>query len=284
MLDRVISACCARDLAVAKLTASHVIDHITAHRYIFAVPKADIARFQSAMPSEFEIVDENEFLGEHTIASIREMLPPQISERAGWYLQQFVKMGACNEDDRVTLIWDADTVPLRSLAFGEDKACISAYAGKEYHEPYFATLEKLTGLTKKTEESFIAQCLCVRGAWMASLLNEIEARSDRPWIDAILMSLVGKSAAEFSEYETIGNYVRHKFPGQIQFNKRRWSRFGYSLVGSIDNMSPRRVSQLAKAYDFIAFEEWDQNSKWYKPLKERVRYARHFIHSKLIGT
>jgi hypothetical protein len=267
-----ISVCSARDIAVARAVVPHILEFIPSKTYVFAVPAADMGAFRSSLPSAVTIVCEDDFLEGRSFAAINAILPQAAKWRTGWYLQQFVKIAACRAAGETTLIWDADTIPLRALRFGEDGDCISAYAATEYFPLYFSTLKALTGLERNTPQSFIAQCLCVRSYWTNSLIADIETHTGRHWMDAILANVTGVTGAEFSEYETIGNYVLHKYPDQLRFNARRWSRQGYRLVGDPDTLTPADITRLGRVYDFIAFENSQKQSHWGKILAEKALF------------
>lgn len=258
MFDTVISACCARDIAVAVLSARGLVENVAARRYILAVPRAEVSQFSARVSARFDVVAEDEFLGGVTIDAVRRALSPARAKRAGWYLQQFVKLAAARDVACTSLIWDADTVLLREPDFGPGATkpgeVIRAYGSREYHAPYFETFEHLTGLKRAADRSFIAQCLCVRGTWIEALLSTIENRAGKDWVGAILAVLPGQCPSEFSEYETIGNFVLHRFPGELEFHNRRWSRFGHALIGGPEKLTPFRATALARAYDFIALE------------------------------
>lgn len=258
-LARVVSVVCRTDIDTWRVVSRQVLEHIAADEYIVAVPRAQRSEFEAATPAAYNVVPEDAYLEGHTLESIRNSLPDAARGRAGWYLQQFVKIGACSlgQDDSVNLIWDGDTVPLRRLRFIDDDRRLSFYTSSEHHAPYFSTLERLLGLTRAVDVSFIAQCMPVRARWVRELTAEIEARSSRQWIDAILACICGESPSEFSEYETLGQFVFQKYSGAQKLSDRPWHRFGNSLLGGIDQLTSERISLLAAEYDFVSFENWD---------------------------
>jgi hypothetical protein len=97
-----------------------------------------------------------------------EILPPSLSDianwsvdnfpaRAGWYYQQFLKLGFARTPiaQERFIIWDADTIPMRKMSvFDGDKLIFTR--GYEFHTPYFETNQLLIGVNRTNYENFSA--------------------------------------------------------------------------------------------------------------------------------
>lgn len=250
---------CLKDVETWKTVSRQVLENIAARTYEVVVPAGDVHTFVGVSPAAFEVAPEESYLEGHTLESIRNALPLSVRDRAGWYLQQLVKLTACSRgaDDSVNLIWDGDTVPLRRLRFIDDQGRLRFYASREHHLPYFNAIETLLGLARSVDTSFIAQCMPTRARWVRDMIGEIEARASRPWIDAVLACVSGRDPSEFSEYETLGQFVFQRYPSEAALTQRPWHRFGNSLVGGIDRLTHHEIDTLATDYDFVSFESWD---------------------------
>jgi len=276
VLDRIISVCCARDLPTARIGIKQMLKYQSFKQYIYAVPSSDIHVFKDAMPASIEVVDERELSEGWDIRKITSALPKQLGWRAGWYLQQFIKINAARLGG-TTLIWDADTVLLRNLEIGDPNRKIFLYSGTENHHPYFKTIEKILGLTKKSSRSFIAQCMPVKSIWANSMIEVIERRCNRPWIEAILAEIPGGHPCEFSEYETIGTFVAHHYPEEAQFNNIQWSRFGTRIIDGPERLTNLKELYLSRIYNFIAFEATQKSDSLLSKKFELARTAWHQI-------
>jgi hypothetical protein len=273
-LDRIVSVCIARDLPTAAIGVREMLVRLQPRQYLYAVPKADMPTFRNAMPSAIDIVDEREFMEGWDLKKVHSVLPPPVSWRAGWYLQQFVKINASRLSG-TTLIWDADTVPLRNLTVGDSQTRISLYSGNEYHAPYFKTINALLGLERISRRSFIAQCMHVKSTWTNGLVEEIQNRSGRHWIEAVLSTLPGNHPCEFSEYETIGTFVAHYHPDEAVFNNVRWSRFGNRLIADPSDLTPSKKRYFGLIYNYIAFEPTLRNEAGARHAAELLRAVWH---------
>lgn len=181
---------------------------------------------------------------------------------AGWYLQQFIKMGfsLSKYAKRYYLIWDADTIPLRPISFFNETSLFFT-PKTEYYEPYFVTIKKLLGLSKLVDYSFIAENMLIDSNIMRDLIETI-SKSDvfgESWYDKVLNAT--NDGGDFSEFETYGTFVMAKYPGT--YRKRTLNTF--REAGYIDGrcLKDRLMHKMAKDYDTISLE------LYHKPLFPR---------------
>jgi hypothetical protein len=268
----VITVSCDRDLAVNRLSIPAVLRQIRASSYTLVVPGADVPRFKAALPGEVHTIAEEAVL-DWSIERIAQALPPAVAGRAGWYLQQFLKIEVIRQfaGAAEALIWDGDTIPLRPMNFKDSDGRIGFYVGRERHEPYFETLRWLLGLGRVIPKSFIAQCMYVRVGWVHALLAKIEERTGKAWIEAVLTCVQGKDSSEFSEYETLGTYAMTAFAAEVFINHRPWYRWGMAHFGGIDRVNPAGLEKLSRAYDYVALERWDRgHAAWLRSRTQRI--------------
>ncbi len=113
-----ISVCCADDISVWAVASYCLISRIPAKSYVVIVPDQDVEQFLALSPAEYSVLPESLFVG-GLKARIEARLPEYNRHRAGWYLQQFIKLAAVKHFGEYgdVLIWDADTVPLKRIRF-----------------------------------------------------------------------------------------------------------------------------------------------------------------------
>jgi hypothetical protein len=239
-------------------------------------------KVEALLPQNYPIVfiDENELVDFDAIKNliVKRTRNNEAGKRAGWYVQQFIKMGfarTCPDD--FYLLWDSDTVPLKPVNMLEAGNPIFD-CKTEYHEPYFKTIEKLfPNLKKCIEGSFISEHMIIKTSLMRQMLNEIEANVAlegdnfaEKIINAVPVEDLGKSG--FSEFETFGTYVQSKFPDE--YSLREWKSLRCGGLFFDGALSATTVSWLARYYDAISFENWDElsrackivSSSWYEKL------------------
>lgn len=255
MIDNVICVCMRRDLPTFAVAARYIAENIEAGHYRVVVPEADLALFSEAVSSPFQVISEEIY------SELRDCLKARMGphrDKFGWYFQQFIKISELmrGSPNSLNLIWDADTVPLKLLTF-EREGKVLYYHGHEHHQPYFELIESLTGLQKQVRSSFIAQCFPSRSGWVRAFVADIEKNNGRPWYEALCDHIDFSQDAGFSEYETLGTFQYARFNGEMAFNDHLWSRYGNSQFGGIEKLK-QYDRKLARRYDFIAYEAWDE--------------------------
>ena len=259
LINEVISVCSAKDIDVWAVAAPKIIESIKASHYTVIVPDSQVQLFAGVTSAPYQVKPESQFVG-NAKEKITKVLTKSNQDRVGWYLQQFVKIAAVlkHADDDLVLIWDADTVPVKSLNFIEPDGRLLYYKGSEHRKSYFVFIEKALGLKRTQDFSFIAQSLVTRVSWARTLFQSLENKTQLPWIDAILNQLDPAEPAGFAEFETLGSWIWHHHRNEIVISNRPWYRNGFSLVGNPLTLSTLVWRGLARQYDFVSFEAWDQ--------------------------
>lgn len=220
---------------------------------IIVVPKRQIASFAHLRGARVQVLAEDEILGPYTIDYIADRLGAY-RYRAGWYLQQFVKLGfARHSANEQYVIWDADTIPLQPLAIVRDgRAAMNR--SREFHWPYFQVFETLLELKPVLKFSVISQYMAITTRFALEMLHRIQQLHGMDWVDATLAALPLNGQSEFSEYETYGNYMASQHPGQLEFVRRPWFRHGSDILSLDDLPSYREIEHVFTGYSYVSFE------------------------------
>jgi hypothetical protein len=263
-LDIVISVCCLRDAETWKIASQYIVRNILAERYKVFVPDNEVEAFKVITASPFEVVGESIYTKNFS-EKLRERLPKKIQDQFGWYLQQLIKLAALSHynEYEVALIWDADTIPLRQLNFIDSNGSLVYYKSDESHSPYFDTVDRLLGLKKNVNFSFISQSFVIRNHWMKKFIIDIESKHNTFWIDAILDAIDFQEGNGFSEYETLGTFISHYFSKEAAFSDRKWLRTGNSEIGDIAFLEFKASKIKLNPYDFVSFEKWDKKKPYF---------------------
>jgi len=230
------------------------------------IPHAQQKEFRESLCGKYHICVEEEILPHWPIDRIESLLPAQPS-RAGWYLQQFLKLnfGIATGTPRY-IVWDADTVMLKCPAYRNGERVVMNVS-REYHKPYFQTYSALFGRTPVLARSVIAQYMLFETAILLEMRDELERRHGQEWIEAVLRALPGTSASEFSEYETYANYHESRHPGTIELRKQKWFRYGREVFPNTD-ATLEEIACRFSGYDYVAFERHASN--WLKRAGAKV--------------
>ena len=276
-IDEVISVCSAKDLDVWTVASKNIVQFIPAARYTVIVPDSQVDLFASVTCAPYQVKPESSFVG-NIKERIAQTLSAENQDRVGWYLQQFVKISAilAHDDQDIVLIWDADTVPLKSLEFIDQNGRLIYYKGSEFRKSYFEFIERALGLKRNQDFSFIAQSLVAKVVWVRELFQFLESKTQKPWPEAVLAFLDPKEPAGFAEFETMGTWFWQNHRSEMVISDRPWQRNGLSLVGSPLKFSQSTWLGLSKSFDFVSFELWDGVvglRKRFKRLYRRWKYT-----------
>lgn len=264
MISKLISVCAEKDLQTWKNAAPYILKNIKSEAYELIVPDLQVTAFTLVTPEKISVVPESKYIGEKNLNWIKQSIPSNYSQRAGWYLQQFIKIEACRQSfaDDICLIWDADTIPINEINFIDENGLLIYYKGTDrplIHQPYFDLISKILYLNRIVDASFISQSFPVRSNWVQSMCVEIEANFQKnSWIDVILENIDhSKGISGFSEYETLGTFISNRYPGEIKFSDRNFYRHGTALMGNSINLDQAHWNSLNNNIDYIAFEEYE---------------------------
>jgi len=240
-------------LSVVEKSLTSLFQLAEIDRAAVVVPARQLSDFARLKSPSIEVVAEDDVIPGHISQSIAARLGAR-QARTGWYLQQFVKLGFCKcvEAPRY-VIWDADTVLLQPMSFFRDGRLQLATA-KEHHRPYFETFERLMGARPALRSSAISQYMPVDVSCAKEMLERIEGIHNRHWIDAILSVLPLQGDSEFSEYETLANYMALSHPDKVSFVRHRWFRYGSDICGFTTLPEINEVAAIFSGYAYVAFE------------------------------
>lgn len=239
-------------LPIAPLVVESLQTHAQPNSIYVVVPSKQVSAFKRLLPADARVLAEEDILPRWPLQRVQQSLPA-LQQRAGWYLQQFLKLNFGISTSSLRYVtWDADTVLLRPPIL-EANGHPQFATAKERHAPYFETFERLFGIAAPLPASVISQYMLIDTALVNAMQQEIEHRAGADWISAILSSLPGLNLSEFSEFETYANYHALRRPGEAQLVHPKWFRYGSEIFRS----KPPTLEALQRqfrGYQHVAFE------------------------------
>ena len=248
-----------RDFPVLLAATQQCVAHWKPSRMVVAVPSHDQKVVQAGLGAGVEVIDENSLLQDFDREAYQKRPIPLFPPSFGWYFQQFLKIEYCRQTSaKNCLVWDADTVPLRTLDFFDDTGRIYLTKAEEFHRPYFHTFRELFGFSAPSAKSFISQHMFVECGSMRSMCSLIEERHKvSHWTNALGTILEGhpERANLFSEYETYANYMLLYEAEKVVTRNLSWERGESNRTWAV----PSRQLTFAKraGLDFVAYESKD---------------------------
>ena len=268
MMYNIIIPVIYRDYSFLNTTIKYI------HKYL--LPKSiyiitDI-RFKRFLPKEilFDksciVIDENSVIDGLDIYKIKGLFEKlnRVRMGAGWYYQQFLKMAFslsryCDTD--YYLSWDSDTIPLRKIDFFNANGKPYFTMKSEYHKPYFVAIERLLGITKTNNRSYIAENMLFNKDIMEELINRIQSNDQlkgNSWYEKIIYALEPETVSPmgFSEFETYGNYCFNFHP--LVYEERMLPSFRKGSLIQGRFVTERILEQLGFDQATASFEIYDR--------------------------
>jgi len=260
----VITMCSANHESVWTLTAPRLIQHVQATDstdYCVYVPSDKVSDFYQATPKEILVKAESD-LGRDFEKSLKnKVLSSGNEERYKWYLQQFYKLEALRRSTSdISIIWDADCVPLRSISLVSPEGSLRFMdCSKEHHRRYFENTKRLIGVGKQVKFSFVAPGFPIRRQWIDEFFSFVEDRHQKSWHSAIMDSIDFRLRSGFSEFETLGTWIASNYVDEWSLIDVNWERFGQRRFGKAIGMNQEQLEQIRQRtnIDIISFENWD---------------------------
>lgn len=206
------------------------------------------------------LLDENTMCSDISFQRIKQLLLEHgVHIRVGWYLQQFLKMGFSQTKyaKKYYLTWDSDTLPLSHINFFDGDSPLFTMK-KEYNEPYFETMQKLIGIGKVADFSFISEHMMFDKDIMCELIETIaQSKVDgNDWIEKILNACENLEKPCFSEFETYGSFVWNKYPDLYGTQKLNTFRAAGIIKGR--HIDDYRLERMSLDLDTASFELFDE--------------------------
>ena len=200
-------------------------------------------------------IDENALLPDLKYSAVRNVLAKSGRvAMTGWYFQQFLKMAFALSDyaKDYYLIWDADTIPTNDISFFDGDVML-VNPKKENHTPYFETINKLFGIKKQANYSYISEHMMVKTSVMAELVRSL---GDNWWLQILQEADVAHHKQAFSEFETYGTYCAYHYPNMYKSRHLSTLRLGGSLFGR--HVSEKELKKLSLDFDTVSFERGEK--------------------------
>lgn len=167
---------------------------------------------------------------------------PIPAARAGWYLQQLIKLHAGRAIPDLSphyLVVDADTFFLKPTTFVEGGRGLFN-TGTEYHPPYFAHMLRLHPDFRRVapHSGVVHHMVFARDLLEAMMARVQDHHGGRPFWQ-VFLGVVDPAAAAHSgasEYELYYNYVRQFAPDRLRVRRLLWrnqSRWPSALDGCL---------------------------------------------------
>ncbi len=272
----VISICSMSHADVWRLTSALLPEFVKANNYTVYVPQSEVEFFRSFTLEKIDVKAQEELSTNFRSLLEEKFTNSSNGKRLGWYMQQFLKIEAlrlCTTD--FVAIWDADCVPVKKIELlNEHDQPVYVDSSREFHADYFENIERLLGMQRVQQMSFVIPGFPMKKAWINDFINFVEEKHQTSWYQAIMETTNFDLPSGFSETETLGTWLANRYPGEWTSRPGTWERYGQSRFGFAKKMTPKKLIEIGRScsLEIITFENWDTRGykRVLKMLKEFV--------------
>lgn len=173
----------------------------------------------------------------------------QETPRAGWYLQQLIKLYAAQiipELSEKYLVIDADTFFLKPTEFIiEGRAAYNF--GTEYYTYYFEHMLRMNSkFVRHATNSGICHHMMFETQFVQEIFNLIEVQHKKPFWQVFLEQVQDISGSGASEYELYYNYMIGNHPDKIILRPLKWKNVMVPDFG------------LFKGFDYVSYHYYNR--------------------------
>lgn len=175
--------------------------------------------------------------------------------RAGWYKQQFIKLFQNVTKDNY-LVVDSDVYINRKIDVIKNDKPIFLLGKKQYHIPYFILMKNLFDLDKVYSYSFINEIMYFKRDVISHMLSSFGVSKDGFFELVINEVNRNNHNSGFSEYELYGNYVTKYLPDSYDYRFVKTRRGGRHRKWKNEELQEYIDSLKTHDYDLITMHTW----------------------------
>jgi hypothetical protein len=255
-----------KELDIAKIVISSLTKFDKESR-ITVVTKSELLK--EFFGDRIRAIDEDKLIEGLSYETVKDIISRIInqSDRAGWYFQQFIKMGYSMVADSNYVVWDADTVMLNKIDFLDNEKQILYFNNTKEHLAYLSTINKLLPDIEPLKNiSFVTEKMMIDRSLMMEIIQSIEARFGKPFYQSVLenIAIPDIKGSGFSEFATYANYAFFHHPNDYKLLKSNHFRSGTVFFGELPTLDDLRP--VSNYYNSIGFEKWHKRIKINKRL------------------
>lgn len=194
----------------------------------------------------------DKFITKNQIKEIWNKKNKKLSYRSKWIYQQFLKLLCFKVIEDITesfVLVDSDTIFLKDVRFDEKLFFYSV--ADEYHLPYLNPIKKLLDTQNTIGFSCINHHMIFNKEKISMMINEIETRFNKNFVDCVLDIIDYNEGSCFSEWDLYSNYMILKHSHMSTRRQLKWINIPF-----IPSQSD--LNSLKEHFDFVSCHAYDR--------------------------
>lgn len=180
----------------------------------------------------------------------------RIGHRPNWIYQMLLKMFQNVTKNDNFLVIEADCVILNKLKFFNEDRTIFYLGRDHYHQQYYNFNNKLLGIGREYNHSFISEFMMYDKKIIIELLNKTKCNNVNDFLELIYLYVDNNTYP--SDYDLYGNFYYSNYPNNFETKILNFDMSGrYSNYWSNDEI--KELINTHKDKDAISFHCWGYN-------------------------
>lgn len=180
----------------------------------------------------------------------------RISHRPNWIYQMLLKMFQNVTKNDNFLVIEADCVILNKLKFFNEDRTIFYLGRNHYHQQYYNFNNKLLGIGREYNHSFISEFMMYDKKIIREFLNKTKCNNIDDFLELIYLYVDDNTYP--SDYDLYGNFYYSNYPNNFETKI-----LNFDMSGRYDNYwSNDEIKELINTHkdkDAISFHCWGYN-------------------------
>jgi hypothetical protein len=192
----------------------------------------------------------------HLESDILNVDKTKIKHRPNWIYQMLLKMFQNVTKNDNFLVIEADCVILNNLTFFNEGRTIFYLGRDHYHQQYYNFNNKLLGIGREYNHSFISEFMMYDKKIIRELLNKTKCNNIDDFLELIYLYVDANTYP--SDYDLYGNFYYVNYPDKFETKILNFNMSGRSNFYWSDN-EIKELLNTHKDKDAISFHCWGLN-------------------------
>lgn len=233
----------------------HALSKHAVGSIVIVTPKKYLNHLETLLPASMpnlKLFCDEEVLGEDIIQDLR----IAFGERAGWFIQQVIKVQVILSSKKMaTLLIDADTVLTKDRIWIDDFGVQILCPSEEFNPSYYSAIRKI-GLEPNEHFSFISHHMLIQTQILKELFQLVGLADSYSLVKHVIENHTHQSLSPISlDYELYAQYMLSAHPDLVKIQK--WSNIGVARDQiHVEQKIEDLIATQSRKYASISLHSW----------------------------
>jgi hypothetical protein len=192
----------------------------------------------------------------HLESNVLKIDKSRIKHRPSWIYQMMLKLFQNVTENDNFLVIESDCIIINKLDFFNDDKTIFYLGRDHHHPPYYTFNQKLLGIGREYDHSFISEFMMYDKKIIKELLNKTNCTTIEDFLELIYQYVDGGCYP--SDYDLYGNFYYSNYLDKFETKKLNFEMFGKFHEYWSDEIIKESL-ETHKDKDAVSFHCWGLN-------------------------